>query len=151
MVKCDLLHMYIILSWHFLDLVKVCLYLRQGLFISFGWDLFFISNFIFILITRLNVISIAPLHSVQPPLGLGRGVGILEFWVFGEVNFFLISGRGGGGCPMRGRELYFLGGGQFILRPFLILKSKFWKIHQFLPAAPSFSIFTFWASSKYWL
>ena len=75
---------------------------------SFAWDLFFISNFIFILITRLNVISIAPLHSVQPPLRLGRGVGILEFWVFGEVNFFLISG--GGGLPYEGEGVIFFRG-----------------------------------------
>ena len=45
----------------------------------------------------------------------------MEFWVFGEVKFFLISG---GGCPMRGRGLYFLGGGQFILRPFSHFKKQ---------------------------
>ena len=133
MVKCDLLHMHIILPWHFLYLVKVCLYLRQGLFMSFGWDLFFISNFIFILITRLNVISIAPLHSVQPSLRLGEGswnFGILGFWG-GQIFFDFRRG-----LPYEGEVSSFS-------VHFLILKSKLWKIHQFLPAALSFSIFTF--------
>ena len=51
--KCCLLHIDIILRWHLLDLVYLCLCLRQGLFMSYGCDLFFIIICIFIIIKHI--------------------------------------------------------------------------------------------------
>ena len=42
LLKCCLIHIDLILPWHFSDLVHMCLCLPQVLFISYPYDLFFI-------------------------------------------------------------------------------------------------------------
>ena len=56
LLKCCLLHIDMILPWHLLDLVYLCLSLHQGLFISCGCDNFFFIIFIFIIIDH-NLIT----------------------------------------------------------------------------------------------
>ena len=50
---CCMLRRNIVLSWHFLDFVFLCLCLRQALFMSDGCVLSFIIVFIFIIIDHL--------------------------------------------------------------------------------------------------
>ena len=51
--NCCLLHIDIILPWHFLYLVYLCLCLHQGLFLSCEFDLFFFIIFIFGIINHI--------------------------------------------------------------------------------------------------
>ena len=83
---------------------------------------------------------------LTPPLLRLGGVGILEFWVFArdQNKIFLILREGEvsydrGSIFCRGRSVLH----SLFSIHFLILKCKIQKLKNVLPAAPSFSIFTF--------